>query len=671
MGQRNRTKGISQIVNMEGEPGPSARFARQFARSPDGLPPFDNTAEDSIDPVFGDRTSERQEVTNRIQAESLYAVFNLPMNATLAEIRDRYRSLAVAFHPDKHRPSATEGDSTGKPAADDHFSRIQDAYAVLSDPHKRAVYDVLGFQGLQQLGEETTAESNIASNSWKVVRRLGSPEQIKQHYQRVVYEKRLASIEAMVKAKGDISLNVDARAAFLPKSFFADPTIVKHDILSRGQRIRIGGMAMKYNFETPINPQTSVVWQGQMMSRNGPGGSHIGGGNVVGTIRHAFGSKVWIEAGSSLLNPRVATGKITYAHDQDTFATANVVQQTIMAPPTLAITVGRKILPRTTGFLTVRSGFWSLGPWGQGLATSLGRTDAAAVSVGLTNQGHTGTGWTLETTGGIVDKHISLDYTLQVLYGFKVKVGAAVGTMGGLNGFVNTERQITPNTRLGVGLTAMLPGGITLRLRMWRLGQKVVVPIMLSQDLNPTVALFSTVVPAASIIILHYWYLNPRRKRGITSKVDELQEEHAEYLAQKKADALDAVALMDDYVSRKVEQERSNDSGLIIISGHYGLSSAFTPTGLRNLRGHESKVVDVTIPLQALVNNGKLNIPGNRAKFNLLGFYDPCMGEPKSLRVKYLFHGRLHEVTVDDLAAIRAPIRQHALEDSRNGNWEM
>jgi hypothetical protein len=43
------------------------------------------------------------------------------------------------------------------------------------------------------------------------------------------------------------------------------------------------------------------------------------------------------------------------------------------------------------------------------------------------------------------------------------------------------------------------------------------------------------------------------------SKVTELQQEHSDYLAQKKAEALDAVALMEDYVMRKVEQERSSD----------------------------------------------------------------------------------------------------------------
>lgn len=46
------------------------------------------------------------------------------------------------------------------------------------------------------------------------------------------------------------------------------------------------------------------------------------------------------------------------------------------------------------------------------------------------------------------------------------------------------------------------------------------------------------------------------------------------------------------------------------------------------------------------------------------------MGEAKSLRVQYLFRDKLHEVTVDDMEALRAPLRTHIVDDSRNGNWE-
>jgi|GEM_PF-5976474 len=42
---------------------------------------------------------------------------------------------------------------------------------------------------------------------------------------------------------------------------------------------------------------------------------------------------------------------------------------------------------------------------------------------------------------------------------------------------------------------------------------------------------------------------------------------------------------------------------------------------------------------------------------SLLGFYDPCIGEPKQLRIVYLFRRRRHEVVLDDLDEVALPMR--------------
>lgn len=42
---------------------------------------------------------------------------------------------------------------------------------------------------------------------------------------------------------------------------------------------------------------------------------------------------------------------------------------------------------------------------------------------------------------------------------------------------------------------------------------------------------------------------------------------------------------------------------------------------------------------------------------NILGFYDPCLGEAKQLVIKYRFQNRLHEVTVEDTAPVACPLR--------------
>lgn len=62
------------------------------------------------------------------------------------------------------------------------------------------------------------------------------------------------------------------------------------------------------------------------------------------------------------------------------------------------------------------------------------------------------------------------------------------------------------------------------------------------------------------------------------------------------------------------EKERG---GLVILSAQYGPASAFSARGVSD----DEAVIDVTIPLQALVQNSKLYIPGGRNKFNLMGFW--------------------------------------------------
>ena len=67
------------------------------------------------------------------------------------------------------------------------------------------------------------------------------------------------------------------------------------------------------------------------------------------------------------------------------------------------------------------------------------------------------------------------------------------------------------------------------------------------------------------------------------------------------------------------------------------------------------------------------------SQYNLLGFWahpsipnasvlliellcqDPCIGENKKLRVRYLFRDQLHQVTIDDVSALRIPMKSTLL----------
>jgi DnaJ family protein C protein 11 len=101
-----------------------------------------------------------------------------------------------------------------------------------------------------------------------------------------------------------------------------------------------------------------------------------------------------------------------------------------------------------------------------------------------------------------------------------------------------------------------------------------------------------------------------------------------------------------------VEQikEREGSQGLIILEANYGAL-------ISTMNESSNKRIDVTIPLQTLVKNSTLKIETTVSKSNLTGFYDPCVGEDKSLFIKYSFHSQIHIITYKDTDPVVLPNR--------------
>jgi molecular chaperone DnaJ len=72
-----------------------------------------------------------------------YVVLEVSRGCDAQELKKAYKRLAKACHPDLN-----QGDHT----AEDRFKELAEAYDVLSDPEKRALYDQFGHQGPRRAG---------------------------------------------------------------------------------------------------------------------------------------------------------------------------------------------------------------------------------------------------------------------------------------------------------------------------------------------------------------------------------------------------------------------------------------------------------------------------------------------------------------------------------------
>lgn len=72
-----------------------------------------------------------------------YETLGVKKNASLDEIKKAYRELALRYHPDRVPHEQ-------KKEAEEKFKEISEAYAVLSDSQKRALYDQYGHAGIDQ-----------------------------------------------------------------------------------------------------------------------------------------------------------------------------------------------------------------------------------------------------------------------------------------------------------------------------------------------------------------------------------------------------------------------------------------------------------------------------------------------------------------------------------------
>src|SRR5216684_3833716 len=72
--------------------------------------------------------------------QDYYKLLDVARSATEADIKKAYRRLAMKWHPDRNPDD---------PDSEHKFKEAKEAYEILCDPQKRAVYDQFGHAGLE------------------------------------------------------------------------------------------------------------------------------------------------------------------------------------------------------------------------------------------------------------------------------------------------------------------------------------------------------------------------------------------------------------------------------------------------------------------------------------------------------------------------------------------
>ncbi|KAG8187761.1 hypothetical protein JTE90_018761 [Oedothorax gibbosus] len=508
--------------------------------------------------------------------DDYYAYLNLSKDATPEDITNAYRRLSKLYHPDKHT------DPVRKKNAELLFNKTKLAYEVLKDPHQRAIFDTLGVKGLETEG-------------WQVVQRTKTPQEIREEFELLLREKEERQLQQRTNPQGTISIGINATDLFETYDFDAGfPTF------------EISSMSITQKVEAPLDTSETLTLNGSLASQNGNGS-----GNVNCSWKKVISDKTWVETGVGggnglLLNFKAFRTISKYSFG--TFSTAFRFSESTLSPG-VELMLARQLTKKTASYITLKGGMSS---------------SVNTMLVHDSEKGHFAAGIQL----GIQRSFLLFSYSKMFDDG-KLKGSIKLGLFG-VTFEYGCEKKISKFSTIGATMVIGLPSGVTLKLKVNRANQTFVFPILLSEEVLPSAVFYGTVAPLLGYYLLKTVYIDPRKKRLKARETEKTKEVNAQRMAEKRKEASIAVSLMQE-TYRRIKSEEERKKGLVVSQAIYGSTENVANIN-PDLVDSNLDILDVTVQLQCLVKDSRLILP-DRAKSNLPGFYDPCLGEDKSLRI--------------------------------------
>ncbi|CAA7403585.1 unnamed protein product [Spirodela intermedia] len=523
--------------------------------------------------------------------KELYALLHISPEASDEDIRRAYRQWAQVYHPDKYQ------DHQMKDIATENFQRIREAYEILTDEYKRQIYDIYGMEGL--------------TSGLELGPKLNKLEEIKEELEKLRRQKEEEKLSAHTRTTGSLLANIS-----LPQ------------YLEGGGIMR--GMAMSSDVQSQLSKRNTVAMGGNLAVTGNSGTAA-----ASALLRHQLSSVSTLEI-MATAGLRALIGVQTSRHlSIHSTGTTGIAVSLRDGSVNLSNTWTRQLSETSTGNIQL----------------VLGAESNIAVGWQKKDEKNSASG---ELKFGSSSFGASAHYTHWFSSKSHGRVAGRVGSTD-LEFEIGGGRRISNFSTLRMLYTIGIQG-ISWRFELLRGGQKLVIPVLLSRELNILIAMGALMTPSSLYFLLKKFVAKPYYLRKEKQKSLENKEKSATQVREAREAAEKAQKLLQNVSNRK-RNRQVEAGGLVIIKALYGSSKAFKRAAeIRVANDIASEVLDVTIPLNFLVNDsGQLKLHKGIKKSGIMGFCDPCPGEPKQLFLEYTFNGQEHQALSDDLEEVLIP----------------
>ncbi|THC96886.1 hypothetical protein EYZ11_003656 [Aspergillus tanneri] len=244
----------------------------------------------------------------------------------------------------------------------------------------------------------------------------------------------------------------------------------------------------------------------------------------------------------------------------------------------------------------------------------------------------------------------------------RIEIQSTIGLDLSVGWNIEGTRQVGDLTRIGLGVGVESGHGLAMTVSWGRLGQRIKLPItvMPLESADNDIAALMVILPWLAYCTWEFGFIRPRERKNRRQVIARRQKQLMKLIPKKKAQSSQAISLMTEQVQRRQAKE-AGQSGLVITKAEYGHQPLKKISKGNSSSSREYEIIDVTIPVAALVDHGQLVIPKNMIKFHILGFHDPAPLLPKKLKIWYTYHGKEHYVEANDGEGIACPMRSHLL----------